>query len=122
MEMATTQTTIKPSTQPWFEIDGEHYRGEEPNFYRPEDFPWIKNLEDNWRVIRDEIEALLARKEDRLKPYFVALSFPPKQWKTMGFYFWKYRIHRNCRACPRTAEILESLPNMTAGSLSVLEA
>lgn len=108
--------------QPWFEIDGEHYRGNEPNFYRNEDFPWIQQLEDNWQVIRDEILALLERKQDRLRPYFIPLSFPPRQWKTMGFYFWKYRIHKNCRSCRRTAEVLESLPNMTAGSLSVLEA
>lgn len=109
------------TASPWYEIGGESYRGSEPNFYNHEDFPWIQQLEDNWQVIRDEILALLSRQEYRLKPYFIDLSFPPKQWKTMGFYFWKYKIHANCKACPRTAQILESLPNMTAGSLSVLE-
>ncbi len=107
--------------KPWYEINGERFTGNEPNFYRPEDFPWIKTLEDNWRTIRDEIQTLLARDERRLSPYFINLSFPPKQWKTMGIYFWKYKIHKNCRACPQTARLLESLPNMTGGSLSALE-
>ena len=105
----------------WFEIHGERFTGSEPAFYDPADFPWIKNLEDNWLVIRAELEALLAERQDRLKPYFINLSFPPKTWKTMGLYFWKYRNHRNCRDCPQTVKILESLPNMTGGSLSILE-
>lgn len=115
-------TAVAAPPQLWYEIDGERYAGRDPTFYAPEDFPWVKTLEDNWRVIRDEVETLFRRDASRLNPYFVDLAFPPKQWKTMGFYFWKYRLHANCRACPRTAQILESIPNMTAGSVSVLEA
>lgn len=105
----------------WYEIYGERFTGGEPAFYDSADFPWIKHLEENWHVIRGELEALLAREQQRLKPYFIKLSFPPKAWKTLGLYFWKYRNHRNCRDCPQTVRILESLPNMIGGSLSVLE-
>ena len=117
--MSTTQ--VKP--RPTYMIFGGHFSGDEPCFYDRGDFPWVKLLEDNWLTIREEIQALLERNERRLKPYFnKTMVFPPARWKTLGFYFWSYRIHRNCRDCPQTARIVESIPNMTAVSLSVLEA
>jgi aspartyl/asparaginyl beta-hydroxylase (cupin superfamily) len=108
--------------EPWYAFYGQRFAGQGPAFFDPADYPWAKTLEDNWTVIRDEILPFLERRESRLKEYFKrALMFPPRSWKTMGFYYWKYKIHQNCRDCPRTAAILESLPNMTAGSISVLE-
>ena len=106
---------------PWYAFYGQRFAGNDPPFFDPAEYSWVKTLEDNCTVIRDEILAFLGR-EDRLKDYFkTTLMFPPHSWKTMGFYYWKYKIHRNCRDCPHTAAILESLPNMTAGSISVLE-
>jgi hypothetical protein len=114
--------TINAESQPWFLIYGGRYPGKEPCFYDPADFPWVKTLEENWSVMREEILALLERRQERLKPYFnKVMAFPPKHWKTLGFYFWKYKNHANCLACPETTRILEGIPNMTAGSLSVLE-
>jgi aspartyl/asparaginyl beta-hydroxylase (cupin superfamily) len=123
----TTAQTAPPAPQPaaprlWYMIEGGRYDGSEPPFLDPRDHPWLRTLEDNWETIRDEIQVLLARHESRLEPYFNrAMFFPPRSWKTMGFYFWTWRIHKNCRECPKTTAILESIPNMTAGSLSVLE-
>ncbi len=50
------------------------------------------------------------------------MSFPPRQWKTMGLYFWKFTMHANCRKCPETVRLLKSIPGLTSFSLSVLEA
>ena len=114
-------TVTKAAPAPWYMIDGGRYDGPE-SFLDPRDHPWLRILEDNWETIRDEVGALLERHEERLEPYFNRLMFfPPRSWKTMGFYFWTWRIHKNCRACPKTVAILESIPNMTAGSVSVLE-
>jgi aspartyl/asparaginyl beta-hydroxylase (cupin superfamily) len=108
--------------QPTYIYHGGRFVGNEPFFYEPSDFPWVKQLEENWLAIRREIEALLEQHQDRLKPYFNrTMAFPPDRWKTLGFYYWNYRLHKNCRACPQTVRLLESIPNMTAGSLSVLE-
>ncbi|MDB5040204.1 MAG: hypothetical protein JWN27_930 [Candidatus Eremiobacteraeota bacterium] len=115
-------TAAGPAVKPWYMIEGGRYDGPESPFLDPRDHPWVQILEDNWETIRDEIVALLARRENRLEPYFNRMMFfPPLSWKTMGFYFWTWRIHKNCRDCPKTVAILESIPNMTAGSLSVLE-
>ncbi|HEX6370736.1 MAG TPA: aspartyl/asparaginyl beta-hydroxylase domain-containing protein [Longimicrobium sp.] len=109
--------------EPWYMINGGRYPGEDPFFYEREQFPWVKTLEDNWEAIRDEIQALLASGDrDRVKPYFNRMMvFPPRHWKTMGFYFWGFRMHGNCRRCPTITRVLESIPGMTAGSLSMLE-
>lgn len=106
----------------WYNVEGGRYHGGEPCFYDPAQFPWAQTLEENWPVIKEEILSLLERRRDRLKPYFIErLVFPPRRWKTLGFYFWKYRIHENCRDCPETMRILHSIPRMTACSLSILE-
>jgi aspartyl/asparaginyl beta-hydroxylase (cupin superfamily) len=110
--------------EPWYNIFGGRYDRGEPSFYDPKDFPWAKVLEDNVDVMREEMTALVATDQSRLKPYFInrGMSFPPRHWKTMGLFFWNFRMHRNCRRCPKTTKILESIPHLTAASLSVLEA
>ncbi|VAW74518.1 hypothetical protein MNBD_GAMMA12-213 [hydrothermal vent metagenome] len=107
---------------PWYEVQGGLYNIDDPYFFKEEDFEWTQTLRDNWRVILDEMQQLVQAEPQRLKPYFsTSLVFPPKNWKTMGFYFWRWRLHGNCNRCPRTTEILDSIPNLTGGSLSILE-
>jgi aspartyl/asparaginyl beta-hydroxylase (cupin superfamily) len=119
------ERTVRPHSavaEPWFMIEGGRYAGPEPPFLDPSDYPWVKTLEDNWRVFRDELLGLLARHEERLVPYFnKRMMFPPLAWKTMGLSHWNLRFRRNCRECPQTMRILRTIPNLTAASLSVLE-
>jgi aspartyl/asparaginyl beta-hydroxylase (cupin superfamily) len=109
---------------PWYNEFGGRYAGNQPFFYERKDLPWIKVLEDNWEIFRDELVNLIESKPELLKPYFIneSMSFPPRHWKTMGLYFWKFTMHANCRKCPETVRILKSIPGLTSFSLSVLEA
>lgn len=110
-----------PAGALWFSAFGGRYNGPEPGWYEREAFPWVKELEDNWQVMRDELLALANRDQERLRVYFNhAMVFPPKAWRTMGLLFWTWRVHDNIRACPRTAEILSRLPDLTSASLSAL--
>lgn len=110
--------------KPWYNLFGGRYDGDQPCFYERGDLPWVAVLEDNWEVMRDELVALMEAKPTRLRPYFInkSMSFPPLHWKTMGLYFWRFRMHDNCRKCPETMRILRKIPGMTSCSLSVLEA
>jgi aspartyl/asparaginyl beta-hydroxylase (cupin superfamily) len=109
--------------EPWYMIDGGRYPGQDPYFYNADEYPWVKTLEDNWQVIHQELTDMVESQGDRLKPYFHKLmAFPPNAWKTSGFYFWGYRLHGNCNRCPNLTRVLDSIPGLTAGSLSVLEA
>lgn len=109
---------------PWYNVFGGRYMGNEPSFYNREDLPWVKTLEDNWELIRDEMVALMEEKPYRLRPYFInkSMSFPPEKWKTMGLFFWKLTMHSNCKKCPQTLRIMKSIPHLTSCSLSILEA
>jgi len=120
---ASAPAAASTSPEPWYNLFGGRYNRDQPFFYDRADLPWTKVLEDNAEVIRKEMLAFLEQDTRSLKPYFInkAMSFPPRHWKTMGLLFWNLRMHRNCRRCPETARILESIPNLTAGSLSVLE-
>ncbi len=111
------------TAEPWYAVWGERYRGDQPAFYRREDLPWTRVLEENWEVIRDELLHLLEARPDRLRPYSInhSMSFPPKRWKTMGLLFWGYRMSANCAACPQTMRIIGRLPGCTSFSLSILE-
>ncbi|MCH7410673.1 aspartyl/asparaginyl beta-hydroxylase domain-containing protein [Belliella sp. DSM 111904] len=109
--------------EPWYSIFGGRYQGDHPPFYEPEHLSWTKILEDNWKIIRDELFGLIEADPDRLKPYKInkSMSFPPKKWKTMGLIFWNMKNHKNCSRCPQTMKILKSLPGCTSASLSILE-
>jgi len=109
--------------KPWYSVFGGRYMGDQPCFYDREKLPWVKVLESNWEVMRDELLELMEDQPDRLKPYFInkEMSFPPRHWKTMGLYYWKFTIHKNCRRCPKTVKILKSIPGLTSFSLSILE-
>jgi aspartyl/asparaginyl beta-hydroxylase (cupin superfamily) len=111
------------NNKPWYSIFSGRYMGPEPFFYNKEDLPWTKVLEDNWELIRDEISTLIEVQPARLKPYFInkSMSFPPKKWKAMSLYFWKFRMHSNCKKCPQTVRLMKQIPNLTSCSLSVLE-
>lgn len=106
----------------WYSIRGIRYGGEMPHFFDPKDFPWVEHLREHREVILEELSALMALDDKALQPYFnQGLVHPRRSWKSMGFYFWSLRMHRNCEACPRIAALLDSIPHLTAASLSVLE-
>lgn len=118
--MSKDKTKIE---KPWYSVWGERYDGSQPPFYEKDQLPWIEILENNWKTMRDELVRLAEGEPDRLKPYFInkTMSFPPKHWKTMGLFYWKYKIHRNCKKCPETIKVIKSIPNITSFSMSVLE-
>jgi len=115
---------IVDKPEPWFNEFGGRYSGDHPSFYDPTTLPWVKILEENWKTIRDELFTLKDSNPDRIQPYFInkGMSFPPQKWHTMGLYFWKFTMHKNCRKCPETVKILRSIPNVVSASLSLLEA
>lgn len=109
--------------KPWYNVFGGKYTGAEPCYYSNQDFSWAEQIEAHWQEINDEVSKLLQAQPRRLKPYFInkAMSFPPRQWKTMGLYYWKFTLHGNCRKCPVTVGLLRKIPGMLSCSVSALE-
>lgn len=86
-------------------------------FEDPTRYPFAAKLERNWRIIRDEMIALRSTG-------FIA--WPEKSlygesgWSTFGLYAFGQKQAANCAVCPRTTELLESMPGMTMAGFSRL--
>ncbi len=87
-------------------------------------FPWVAPLEENWRVIRGELDAVLERREDL--PNFQDISTDQLElttddnWKTYFFFGYGFKSAANCARCPRTTALLERIPGMKTAMFSVL--
>ncbi len=98
--------------------------GADRAFLPPEEFPWIRQVEARFREIRAEVDALLDR-VDRI-PTFNEVS--PRQediagagWKTFFFKVYGHDIPESHALCPRTAEALALIPDMSTAMLSILQ-
>jgi beta-hydroxylase len=96
----------------------------DPTFFDPADFEWTRTLENNWAVIRDELDTVLAHRE--ALPNFQDISEDQKalttddQWKTFFLYGFGYKAEKNCELVPRTTEIVEQIPGMKTAFFSIL--
>lgn len=94
-------------------------------FLDPAQFQWTKVLEDNWQIMREEVDQILENKE--AIPNFQDISRDQKalttdnNWKTYFLYGFGYKAEKNCERCPKTTALIESVPGMTTAFFSILE-
>ncbi|HEX5586804.1 MAG TPA: aspartyl/asparaginyl beta-hydroxylase domain-containing protein [Acidimicrobiia bacterium] len=93
-------------------------------FYDPADFAWVEPLEADWKLIRAELDAVLARRDEL--PNFQDISTDQyhltddDRWKTYFLYGYGFRSDANCARCPQTTRLVESIPGMTTAMFSIL--
>ncbi len=93
-------------------------------FFTPDQFPWVAELEANWQVIRQELEAVLQRVDDL--PNYQDISSRQQQittdnlWKTYFFYAYGFTAQQNCDRCPETAKLIARVPGVKAAFFSIL--
>jgi len=90
-----------------------------------EAFPWTGQVEASWRTIRAELEGVIG---DRTAlPNMQDISptqygiVRDKVWKVFAFNTYGAWSQENCRACPETAKLLRSIPDLKVAFFSVLE-
>jgi beta-hydroxylase len=87
-------------------------------------FPWVAGLEANWEDISKELEVVMGNTD--AIPSFQDVSAEQKEltvddkWKTFFFYFYGHKREENCRRCPRTIELLKTIPGMKTAFFSIL--
>ena len=91
--------------------------------YEPGAFPWISRLESNWTTIRRELDELRAA---HAAPGLAQVipgerKIADDRWKAFMLTFWNHRIESNRRQCPRTAELIDGIPDLTTAFFSILE-
>jgi beta-hydroxylase len=93
-------------------------------FFPPERFPWIVQVEQNWEVIRQELEPLLADRD--ALPNFQDISrdqieiTDDDRWKTFFLFGYGFRAELTTELCPRTTALMEQIPGMTTAMFSIL--
>jgi len=88
-------------------------------FENPNDYPFVRQLEQNWQVMRDEMVALQST------GFF---AWPEKSlygengWTTFGLYAFGQKESANCALCPRTTALLKTAPGLVTAGFSRLTA
>lgn len=87
-------------------------------------FPEFKVLEENWQDVLGEIQEILKFREQ--VPKFHEVSTDQKkiskgdQWRTFFLFGFGTKLERNCAKAPKTAAMLESIPNLQTAWFSIL--
>jgi len=88
-----------------------------------ERYPFLSMLEENWEVIKEELENLLYNEAENYKSYFIEwpeTDIYEGQWDVFGLYAWGEKLADNCVLCPKTTAIVEKIPGMTMAGFSAL--
>ncbi|HEX4404081.1 MAG TPA: aspartyl/asparaginyl beta-hydroxylase domain-containing protein [Polyangia bacterium] len=92
-------------------------------FLRAEELPWTKPLQDGWRDIRRELDRVMVLRDDLPAFHEIngdATTIRNDRWKTFFFYGFGRRSEINCRRCPQTTALIESVPGMMTAFFSIL--
>lgn len=113
---------MKIKSRIWYSFSGEKADEIQVGFYNTKDFDWVKSLESNYLIIRDELMNYITQEKDQIKPYFNKNLVTKKSiWRTSAFLFWKWNFRKNQKICPETMKIIGQVPNLISASVSILE-
>lgn len=97
--------------------------GDKP-VHDPDVFGWTALLENNWQVMRDELDEILQHREALPSFHDIAEDASTisqdDNWKTFFLYGYGEKAEENCARCPRTTELIEQIPGMTTAFFSIL--
>lgn len=93
-------------------------------YFDTADFAWAARLEEHWREIRGELDAVLAGREP-IPPFHVVSEeqrsiTDDDRWRVFVFRVFGTPVERNCRRCPRTAALLAEIPGLRNAMFSIL--
>ena len=108
-------------------LDGLYGRlstvGDRP-IHDPDIFDWTSVLEENWSVMREELDDILQYREALPNFHDIAEDASTisqdDDWKTFFLYGYGEKAEANCERCPRTTELVEQVPGMTTAFFSIL--
>ncbi len=96
-----------------------------PPVYPTDDFPWAREVEAEWRLIRAELDKILVRKGDL--PAFHEISSEVRSissdqnWKTFFLCGYGIKSEEAIRQCPETWRILQKIPGLKSAMFSIFE-
>ena len=93
-------------------------------FFPLERFAWVGLIEENWHVIREELETVLEDHADLANFQDISKDqleiTDDDRWKTFFLYGYGFKAKLGIEMCPRTAALMEQIPGMTTAMFSIL--
>ncbi len=96
-----------------------------PPVFDKDVFPWAREVEAEWELIRAELDQLLVRKGDLPAFHEIASEVrsisSDNDWKTFLMYGYGIRSEEAVRQCPETWRILQKIPGLKSAMFSIFE-
>ncbi len=105
----------------WYYVSSAGYPGRLPGFPDPSTLPGTRILEDNWKTIKEEVDAFYAAHAGAFGANYTPYAYSEPGWKTINLYSYFLRYGENCARFPRTAAIVEQIPDMCLAQVAVLD-
>ncbi len=87
-------------------------------------FPWVAELEANWKSIREELDRVMLLRDELPHLYDISPDnrrvSSDNRWKTFALRGFGYWAAEGRRMCPQTARLLERVPGLESAFFSVL--
>lgn len=93
-------------------------------FFDPNLFSWVSTLENNWQMIRQELEHVM-QFQDALPNFEELVEYDAEltkntRWKMFAFYAYGIKAEKNCQRCPQTTHLIEQIPGLKTAFFSIL--
>jgi len=93
-------------------------------FYDTNDFDFLNPIKDNFLLIKSELLDLISHENEdqwlKTFPSYVK-SDKNKAWKVFSFIFFNMKFPHHAKLCPKTAEIIYSIPQILSCDYSYLK-
>ncbi len=95
-----------------------------PPIYDNSTFPWVSEIEANWKTIRAELDEVMKRREElpsfhEIMPEVDTIT-KDDQWKTYFLAGYGLESEENAKRCPDTTRLLKKIPGMKTAFFSIL--
>jgi aspartyl/asparaginyl beta-hydroxylase (cupin superfamily) len=114
----------KTLSRPWLSDANVPYPNSLPRLYDPSAYDFVKKVEGQFHVIRDELLKVIQSEETsrEFRAYRdIEKTNKDAAWKTAGLIYWTMRSKINTKLFPKTWAIFKDIPNVTSCSLHLLE-
>lgn len=107
------------------QLNKTHSKVAQVSVFDNADFPWVADVERDWRLIRAELDRVLERQTELPAFHEVVGDFATitrdSYWKTYFFVGYGSRSQKNIDSCPQTWRVLQRIPNLKTAMFSILE-